>query len=160
MLMQTTLNEAEQKLAIYLAKRRYQFARKNGLPDEKQGNQSNEQTDLEGIASEIAFCKMMNVYPDTQIGIRNYADAFTLEYGAVDVKSTKWKNGRLLARLSKADKKTPDSYALMIGEFPTYELVGWKSAEELLRKENIGDLGHGEGFMLEQNFLNEPYRKR
>ena len=71
----------------------------------------------------------------------------------VDVKATKYKTGRLLARTSKAMEDS-DLYALMIGEFPTYTFVGWAWNHELLKEENIIDLGHGEGFALSQDQLN------
>ena len=151
------LNEAEQRLAQYLAKRRHDAARMDGIPDMKMGPQSAYDTDLEGIAAEIAFCKIMNVYPDTDIvvGTRPISDAYTTSMGSVDVKATKYKNGRLLAT-TKKQANHPDSYALMVGEFPRYKFVGWVPAEELLMKKNIRDLGHGEGYALDQSMLRKP----
>jgi hypothetical protein len=151
------LNEAEQRLAQYLAKRRHDAARMDGIPDMKMGPQSAYDTDLEGIAAEIAFCKIMNVYPDTDIvvGTRPISDAYTTSMGSVDVKATKYKNGRLLATTKKYANH-PDSYALMVGEFPRYKFVGWVPAEELLMKKNIRDLGHGEGYALDQSMLRKP----
>ena len=151
------LNEAEQRLAQYLAKRRHDAARMDGIPDMKMGPQSAYDTDLEGIAAEIAFCKIMNVYPDTDIvvGTRPISDAYTTSMGSVDVKATKYRNGRLLATTKKYANH-PDSYALMVGEFPRYKFVGWVPAEELLMKKNIRDLGHGEGYALDQSMLRKP----
>jgi hypothetical protein len=146
------LNIAEQKLAKFLAAQRHNAARKNNINNAKMGPQSDEETDLEGIAAEIAFCKIMNVYPDLQVGVLEYADAFTTKMGAVDVKTTKYKNGRLLARKSKIGNE-PDSYALMIGEFPVYRFVGWIDAKSLIDKQNLIDLGHGEGYALPQERL-------
>jgi hypothetical protein len=151
------LNEAEQRLAQYLAKRRHDAARMDGIPDMKMGPQSAYDTDLEGIAAEIAFCKIMNVYPDTDIvvGTRPISDAYTTSMGSVDVKATKYRNGRLLATTKKYANH-PDSYALMVGEFPRYKFVGWVPAEELLMERNIRDLGHGEGYVLDQSMLRKP----
>jgi hypothetical protein len=152
-----TLNDAEQRLAKYLAKRRHDAARMDGIPDMKMGPQSAYDTDLEGIAAEIAFCKIMNVYPDTDIvvGNRPISDAYTTGMGSVDVKATKYRNGRLLATTKKYAKH-PDSYALMVGEFPSYRFVGWVPAGELLMERNIKDLGHGEGYALDQSMLRKP----
>ena len=156
-MVDVVLNEAEQKLAKYLAKKRYDAARRDGIPDMKMGPQSAHETDLEGIAAEIAFCKIMNVYPDTDVvvGARPVADAYTTSFGSVDVKTTKYRNGMLLATTKKYTKH-PDSYALMIGEFPRYRFVGWVPAEELLMEKNIRDLGHGRGYALNQNMLRKP----
>ena len=47
--MDIVLNDAEQKLAVHLAKSRYQNARDKGKVDLKKGDQSNWETDLEFI---------------------------------------------------------------------------------------------------------------
>jgi len=146
------LNEIEQRLATFLAKKRHENARNKGISNGRMGPQSDWETDLEGIAAEIAFCKAHNVYPDLQLEVLETADAFTLDMGAVDVKSTKYRNGMLLAVMGKTDSP-PDSYALMIGEFPRYRFVGWARAGELLRDENIKNLGHGDGYALPQEKL-------
>jgi hypothetical protein len=146
------LNTAEQKLAQYLARARYAANRKKNVENAKVGPQSDELTDLEGVAAEIAFCKHMNVFPDTQTEVHERADAYTVAMGGVDVKATKFRNGRLLARTTKKGKEA-DAYALMVGEFPTYRFVGWVTAEELLADENVTDLGHGPTYALPQHRL-------
>jgi len=150
---QVTLNKAEQKLAEYLARCRYAAARRNGIPDERIGPQSSERTDLEGIAAEIAYCKLMNVYPDTETnGERPVADALLKNGQLVDAKATQYRNGHLLVRMSKRDKPC-DLYALMIGTFPTYRLAGHMSKEELLQDCRLKDLGYGAGFTAKQHEL-------
>lgn len=146
------LNECEQRMAKFLARSRYEAARKTGKPNNRIGPQSDHFTDLEGIAAEIAFCKLFNAYPDTQIGVLEDADAYTIQHGAVDVKATKYQTGKLLAVKGKVHHPA-DSYALMIGEFPRYRFAGWAKASELLRDENITDLGRGKGYALEQGDL-------
>jgi hypothetical protein len=120
------LNVAEQKLARFVAKQRYESARKQGVHDGKMGPQSNEDTDLEGIGAEIAYCKVNNVYPDLDVSDRKVfpvEDAVTRQGATVDVKSTKYQNGHLLAVMGKVDKKC-DVYALVIGTFPSYRIAG------------------------------------
>ena len=150
-----TLNDAEQRLATYIAKGRYNNARDNGVIDGKMGDQSNWQTDLEGIAAEIAFCRHMNLYPDLKIDTPDNLpvhDAISHKGALIDVKSTQYPNGRLLAVLGKANKRC-DVYALVTGTFPTYRIVGWVTQGELFNDENIIDLGHGKGYALEQSRL-------
>lgn len=145
------LNPFEQRLAKALAKARYESSRSTKTRNMKIGPQSNEVTDLEGIASEIAFCKYMNVYPDISVGSRNAADC-TLHSGhTVDVKSTKRGNGRLLVAAWK--KPEVDIFALMIGEFPNYFTIGWISADQLLRPEMMLDLGYGKSYAASQDIL-------
>jgi hypothetical protein len=150
-----TLDATEQAIAEGLARRRFNAARKAGVANAKIGPQSNHLTDLEGIGSEFAFCKLFNLFPDLTVGARKGGHDCLLDSFKVDVKSTKYKSGKLLARTSKT-LDDADIYALMIGEFPTYEFVGWSLNKELLKQENIINLGHGEGYGLTQNNLKRP----
>jgi hypothetical protein len=153
-----TLNKAEQKLATYLAKCRYANARANGIPDKKIGPQSNWQTDLEGIGAEIAYCKAMNLYPDLEItqGYTPTEDCVTPHGDSVDVKTTKYRNGHLLATLKKA-KKSCDLYALVVGSFPSYRIAGHMSHDELCRDDRIKDMGHGKGYAAPQDELEKGF---
>ena len=149
--MQITLNEVETRLARFVARRRYELARENNRPNLKMGGQSNEITDLDGVAGEIAFCKVMNVYPNLVIGEVDEYDADILS-GTVDVKTTKYRNGRLLAVRSKKMRQA-DLYALITGTIPNYRFVGMATGEELFQEENIKDLGWGKGYVLDQDIL-------
>lgn len=153
----TTLNEAEQRLAKFLAKSRYMQNRKSNTKDGKVGPQDCETTDLEGIAAEIAFCKMTNVYPDLQLDERPDFDA-TLPCGTtVDVKTTRYRSGRLLAVPGKANKSDDlDAYSLIVGEFPgPYEFRGFMRSDDLLRQERLTNLGHGPTYAADQKELVE-----
>jgi len=147
------LNEVEQQLARTIARLRFENNRSESKNNMKIGPQSNEETDLEGIAAEIAYCKLMNVYPDLEINRgRPDWDAILPSGEAVDVKSTVYQNGKLLARPVKA-YKPPDTYALMIGKFPKYALAGHMSAEELLVPDRLGSLGYGATYIARQSEL-------
>jgi hypothetical protein len=154
--MNVTLNEAEQKLAQYLAKKRYLSQRANGVANMKMGPQSNEETDLEGISGEIAFCKLFNCYPDLT-GEPGPYDTWMKDAGSVDVKTTHYERGRLLAVKHKDETPLPDIYALMIGKFPEYRFAGWAWAFDLIDPDRLTDLGHGPTYCLEQNELNEHF---
>lgn len=150
--MTITLNEAEQKLAVYLAKQRHAKARANGKPDKQIGPQSSHETDLQGIGAEIAFCRMNNIYPDTEVGHTPDADCIMADGKTVDVKATKHQNGHLLV----ARWKQPGAvglYALMVGEFPTYRMAGVMPSDELLVDDRLKDFGHGKGFAASQKEL-------
>jgi|TARA_R100001244_G_C5083096_1_gene114439 hypothetical protein len=149
------LNYIEQQMAISIALGRYDNARTKGIKDKKIGNQPNWITDLDGIGGEVACCKHFGVYPDTEIDLYDMPkyDLMTKKGSRVDVKTTKYKNGKLLATLNKKLDDC-DIYVLVVGQFPKYELIGWVEAEKLIKKENIADLGHGEGYVLDQDQLN------
>jgi hypothetical protein len=147
------LNEAEQKLARFLACKRHQANRDAGIENRRIGPQSDEQTDLEGIGAEIAFCKAHNVYPDMTLDSHPFEDAVTRQGKRVDIKSTRYQSGHLVAVLGKKEKNPPDIYALVIGVFPKYRIAGVIASGELLQDENIKDFGHGPTFAIGQNKL-------
>ena len=147
------LNKVEQQLARTVAKLRHENNRNDNVYNAKIGPQSNADTDLEGIAAEIAYCKLMNVYPDLDIDKgRPDWDAILKNGATVDVKATIYPNGKLLARPIKS-MKPPDLYALMVGKFPKYALAGHMSAEELLVPDRIGSLGYGATYIARQSEL-------
>jgi hypothetical protein len=146
------LNEAECRLAEYLAKKRQKDCEDLKVKNLKVGPQSDLQSHLEGIGAELAFCKLMNVYPDTVTDRWPDSDAVTKYGESVDVKTTRYRNGRLVMPLHKANKQS-DMYALMVGTFPEYRLVGMLSAEEVFKPENVHDLGHGPCYVIEQEKL-------
>jgi hypothetical protein len=72
----------------------------------------------------------------------------------IDVKTTKYQNGKLLAVLKKKEEDT-DVYVLMLGEFPTYRYAGWAWASELIDERNIKNLGYGPTYVMEQDRLHQ-----
>jgi hypothetical protein len=153
--MIVTLNQTEQELAQVIAQRRYEAARGQGLTDLKVGEQSNWETDLEGAAAEIAFCKLANVYPDMETGRSNIEDCYLKNGYAVDVKTTRYEGGRLLAVRWKRENSV-DLYALMVGTFPKYRLAGFMRAEDLIQEARLKDLGRGPSFAADQSELMKP----
>jgi len=152
--MDIQLNTAERQLAIFLATSRYENARKKNKPNKRMGDQPDWITDLDGIGGEIVVCKYMNCYPDTEVDLEDLPeyDLISPKGSRVDVKTTKYKNGKLLATLNKKVDAV-DIYVLVIGQFPDYNLAGWCFSQELIRDENIIDLGHGKGYALDQDNL-------
>lgn len=146
------LNEAEQKLAQFLAKARHAKARNNNIENKRLGPQSDWETDLEGMAAEIAACKLLNVYPDLQTESIPIYDMVSRSGWTIDVKATKYKTGKLLAVKGKSENRS-DFYMLMIGEFPEYRCGGLASAERLLNDKTLMDLGRGVGHAMEQDEL-------
>ena len=153
--MLIVLNEAEIKLANYLGTSRYNSCRKNNVIDKQRGYQDKLQIDIEGVGSEIAFCKLSNTYPDLEIKptgqTSDIGDAL-FNGMKVDVKSTRYENGRLHCSLWKNNE--PDLYVLMITtEYPAIRCAGFAWAEHLKMPENIRDLGRGELYLMDQKDL-------
>tara|TARA_R110002167_G_scaffold111709_1_gene283699 strand:- start:311 stop:838 length:528 start_codon:yes stop_codon:yes gene_type:complete len=144
------LNKEEQALCRFIAKRRYETARGAGVTNSKKGNQSNEATDLEGVAAELVFAKFYKAYPSGvfDIGARSSNKGedsdgdIAINQLIIDVKATKYETGRLIAAEWK-DHSSIDYYALVVGEFPKYEVRGLMSTGELITEERLKTLPNG-----------------
>ena len=160
-----TLTPSEQRICRYLAGARHAAAREAGKVNARKGPQDDAATDLEGIGGEIAFCKLFGVYPDLSIAARSpeedKGDCVLPSGAVIDVKTTKYDNGRLLVALWKHARNI-DLYALMVGQMPTYELRGWITPFQVRQKDNIIDLGRGPVYAVEQArlLISESAQKR
>ncbi len=155
-----TLSEVEQAICRGVARSRYKNARNAGVENRKIGKQSDEETDLQGFAAEFAFCRLFNLFPDFTIHPRSmYDDEGDAKFPSgliVDVKSTKYETGRLVAaKWKKSESNVVDAYALMTGTFPEFTFRGFMHKKEFLREERLGNLGHGEHFIAQQYELKE-----
>jgi hypothetical protein len=156
-----TLNNAEQWLTKALAKARMASNKQAGVTERKLCDQAPEEINLNGIGAEIAFCKELNIYPDISVeqpGDFHIADATLPDGRTVDVKTTKYDAGLLYSVKWKTTKV--DLFALVVGEFPTYRVVGMMESTELLRPDRLVDLGFGEGFGAKQEELGSVYRSK
>lgn len=67
----------------------------------------------------------------------------------IDVKTTRYPQGRLLATLYKQPGDVA-VYALVVGQMPHYELKGFCTADHLFAMQHIINLGHGPTRAVEQ----------
>lgn len=153
--MLVTLSESEFRIIKWLASQRSLLARKNNIIDAKIGTQDSEQIDIDGLLGEFAFAKLFNLWPDMEIGHRPVNDLECV-LGGIDVKTTRYSQGRLLASLKK--KSIPSKwYVLMwLENEQAIHFLGAASAKYFLQDENIKDLGRGPSYALEQSDLIKP----
>ena len=144
------LNKNERIIATIIGKERYASNRKNGIVNQKAGTMSIYETEVEGVGGELAFAKMCNLYPDFSVVPGKYD--FIAHGMTVDVKTTKHKNGRLLVSSTKKISDC-DSYVLVVGSMPRYEMIGWAYAPEIINEEHLGELGNGPVYMMDQSEL-------
>lgn len=148
------LTEAELLVCRLLGVMR-RSAAMNNVTDQKVGKKDTWEMDVDGVVGEFCAAKRLNVFPDLTVGIRSGGhDLISKTKQTVDVKSTRVKDGHLLATLDKADKSC-DIYVLVIVDDFGGDVVGWTSKEELFLEENIKKLGHGPGYALPQERLNK-----
>jgi hypothetical protein len=126
--------------------------RTGSIKDAKMGPQSGPEIDYDGILGELAFCQLMNVWPDLGMTSRSGSCDCVVKGKRIDIKTTRRADGRLLCRLK--DNPDVDIYVLALLDNKFVTFAGWAYKHELCKPENIRNLGgHGEGYALDQSQL-------
>jgi hypothetical protein len=139
-----SLNQAERKLAHFVAKNRNGNNRHFNTTNLKISTDDPATVDLEGVCGEIAFYDA--IIPPIPPGIR------------IDVKTTKYENGKLLVDARKGSKTDGvDFYALMTGQFPgPYTFRGFIAKEHIIQPHRIGTIIKGyKTYMADQSELTD-----
>ncbi len=153
MAFEYTLTDLEKKICVDGADMRYNIARSSGVSNGKIGPQSNKLTDQLGLGGELTVAKWLNLYPDFTIYVRQGgADLVTHSGTRIDVKTTTYATGRLLAKINTAYESI-DVFVLVTTDYPTFTVRGWATKEQLINPGNIINLGHGDGYGLNQDQL-------
>lgn len=152
------LNISEQRLAEYVAQRRCEWNDRLGVPNVVISSLGQRGVDLEGIAGELAFCRLFNVYPDLETDVEppyKAYDCVLYDRLRVDVKNTTYEHGRLLVSHKTGEKAGEvDAYALMTGTFPgPYVYRGMMNRHELIQEKRIGEIYGNRSYMAWQNEL-------
>jgi hypothetical protein len=143
--MRVNLSENELRVARMVAVERQLYSRKRY--EDKKKMEDGFQADVDGMVAEMCFGKLFNYYLDFSVG-KKKEDFVSRKGETIDVKSTRYKTGRLLATLDK--KEDPcDIYVLMVVDDQGGWYRGYVRKEELFRDENIKDLGRGPGYVYE-----------
>lgn len=152
------LTRLEQQIAALLCNGREKAMVEGGSVNKIIGPQSVNFSNINGLSAEIAFGKLANCYPDFS-EIPNEWD-FKLNGLSLDIKVTKYQNGKLLLPIYKVPySEAVDGYCLMVGQFPgPFEFRGFMYRSELIAKWRIISLGHGAVYTAYQHELSElPY---
>ena len=123
--------------------------------DQQVGKDCTWAIDIDGVVAEYCAAKVMNLCPDLTVSIRNGgADLVGRSGQTIDVKSTRYKTGRLLATLKKSENPC-DLYVLVIVDDFGGDVVGWIRSSSLFQESNKVDLGHGLGYGVTQDLLSK-----
>ena len=125
--MEYTLTESEQLIAKFVAEQRTANNRNAGTVNMRKSEMSDFEIDLQGFGGELAFCRLANVFPDLTVHNRSASKGedqgdCILNGQRIDVKTSKKVEAALWVPVRKIG--TADAYALMVGTFPTFRLVG------------------------------------
>ena len=139
-----TLSEDEVKYCEMVAKARTVANRSNDIPDKRIHPISDVLANDEGVYSEMAFCKLLNIYPRIfDLGPRSSSkntddgDAILPDGRIVDVKTTVREKGRLLVCHWKIKCSHVDVFALLTGKCPSYIFRGFITSEELFNEDRL-----------------------
>jgi hypothetical protein len=146
-----TLEQDEITICHVLGRMRSLIARASHVKDAKMGKQDGAEADVLGFAGEYAFAKQFNTFPDIGLSPRSGSADGVFKNLRYDIKSTNLPNGRLLCTLK--ENTDVDIYVLAIVNLPTVNIVGWVYSKELRLEKNLKDLGHGNGYVLDQSQL-------
>ena len=151
--MIVNMSPPEAAIAQVLAVMRNTTARQNGVTDKQMGKQDPIEIDRDGILAEMAFGKAYNLYPDLTVYPRKGgADLISKTGKRIDVKATRYKTGRLVIHIDKPVDEV-DVYVLAIVDGDDVNIVGYIESVKAIRQENVSDLGHGKGYVIEQDQL-------
>ena len=145
------LNEAEYNLCQILGRMRTLISRGTGVKDAKVGKQDGAEADVMGTVAEYAFAKQFNTFPDFAPSPRSGSYDGMLKGNRYDIKSSSYPNARLLS--TRKVNPDVDFYVLCIVEGKKVDVKGWAWKKDLIKDENLKDLGHGKGYCLEQSKL-------
>jgi len=152
--MKIKLDRTELDICEYIARKRQSENRNANVVDTQKGKQSPIKIDIQGVKSEYGFAKLHNLFLDFSCLPRSgSADGVTKNGYRYDIKSTDRKNGNLICTL----KVNPDVdiYVLAYVNEDEIEYVGWAAKEQMIKTENIKDLGHGDTYFLHRDKLNK-----
>jgi Family of unknown function (DUF5843) len=151
------LSEEDQRLCEELGYKRHSNNCKNNITDISYGPDSKVFKHINGIGGEFALARLLDVEPDMTIHVRSaktdVGDLFLPDGRAIDVKTTRLKKGRLLAKRTKINRVS--YFSLMIGTFPRFTYMGSIEADEFLKDYRLCDLGYGRCYMCDQRELKE-----
>lgn len=158
-MLRVTITPWDLALAQLLSALRNQVNRSATVTNGRVGPQSDHQTDMDGMVAEMAFCRAHNYWPDLSIAPRSgSADCIGRDGRRIDIKATRYRNGKLLAVPGKRQEPS-DIYVLGVVSDEHVDFIGWASAAELLNDSNLIDLGHGPTYALPQDRLH-PMRQK
>lgn len=136
------LGKNEQKVCESIARMRYENAREKGFgKSDILEVTSYKSIDVDGVASEMAAAKILNVYYDIETDFQASelpTHDLICKGKTVDVKTTKYRTGRLIVMPHKKNDQC-DWYLLVVGSFPEYSVVGYATYDEIVQEENWGD---------------------
>jgi hypothetical protein len=154
--MDVVLTEVEYKFVEMLARGRH-FLKDIVIPNRKLERWNNTQydSDLLGVMGEYAVSKYLKIPFDTEVNLNGDGGEHDLYLGdwSIQVKSTKYNNGRLVFNELNEIKSLIDVLTICDIKTRTVNIAGYISHRDMLAKMYEKDLGFGVRYCVDQNCL-------
>ncbi len=150
--MKISITPHEREMLTLIARKRHSMNAAAKVTEAKVSNLDGEEITIDGIMGEYAVCKRYNVLFDISTLPRSGSYDCVINGKRIDVKSTRYPNGRLIKTL----KPNPDVdlYILAINYTDEVDLIGWMWAKDFVVPEHITDLGYVDIYCVERKKLN------
>lgn len=157
-IMEVILTEKEYKFVELLARGRH-FLKDIVNPDRdlERWNNTQYESDLLGVMGEYAVSKILKIPIDTEVNLNGDGGEVDLWLGdwSIQVKSTKYNNGRLVFNSTEEMKALIDVLTICDIDNKKVKIAGYISHKDLIRKMYLKDLGFGERYCLDQKDLTD-----
>jgi hypothetical protein len=149
-----SLTVTELDICMYIGKMRYTTTAQHRPEGKKDTKQNGLQMCIDGVITEYAVAKTLNLNFDLNCDFRKFGADLTLQDGrTLDVKSTYTVGGNLNAVKWSVEK--PCDVFVLTEIHPSHvRIVGWIGRGKFLRPENLKDVGRGEFYSVPQTLLN------
>ena len=152
------LTEKEYKFVEMLARGRH-FLKDIVIPNRKleRWNNTQYESDLLGVMGEYAVAKVLKIPIDTQINLNGDGGEVDLWLGgwSIQVKATKYNNGRLVFNTLEEIKSLIDVLTICDLKSKSVNIVGYISHKDMLKKMYKKDLGFGDRYCVNQKDLKD-----
>ena len=156
--MKITLTDREFKFVEMLARGRH-FLKDIVMPDRKliDWNNTQSEADILGVMGEYAVSKYLSIPMDTEVNLQGDGGEVDLWLGdwSIQVKSTKYDNGRLVFNSKDEMKALIDVLTICNIQKQTVNIVGYISNKDLQQKMYEKDLGFGVRYCIDQADLKD-----
>ena len=157
MSFEVVLNASELMTCRILGNLRTVASRGAGITDAQMGKQNPLDIDEMGVMAEYAFCKYHNIFLDPTIYARSGTCDCVLMGKRIDIKSTNYPDGKLVATIK--GNSDVDVFVLAIVTGNVVRFPGYITAKSFYREDNITNLGHGKTYAVDQGMLT-PWRNK
>jgi hypothetical protein len=149
----------ELDICIYIGKKRHEITSQKGTERKQDETQNGLQMSIDGVITEYAVAKTLNLNFDLNCDFRKFGADLTLNDGrTLDVKSTYTAGGPLNA-VKWSVEKPCDFFVLTEIRASHVRIVGSIGREKFLRPEHLTNVGRGEFYSVPQSYL-KPFDEK